>query len=189
VPPINTLKRLFPPAALVVALALVCVLALQNRSLRRELVRAHLQALIPPVGLTVPRFRGVTLSGDSVTIGRARGTQVLFFFRSTCPYCLRSLPVWNSITARLGARTRGPTVFGLTQDPDSVVRSYAADHGIGFGVVRFPDSALQGLYRADAVPLTIALDSAGRVPWRRPGVLTRDAVDSLVQIALDPRDR
>lgn len=170
--------RVLSTAALVGALALVVVLARQNQSLRAELTRARLEAVIPPVGFTVPAFRGITLTGDSVTVGRAAGSQVLFFFSTTCPYCRRAIPAWQTV-ARRTRRT-----FGLTQDSDSVVRAFAAGQGIKFDIVRFPDPTYLSLYRADAVPLTVVVDSGGRVLGRRPGVLTPGAADSIVRLAL-----
>jgi hypothetical protein len=108
--------RVFPATALLLALVLVVVLAHQNRSLRAELTRVRLQAHLPPVGLTVPAFDAVTLSGESVTVGRAANAQVLFFFATTCDFCRRTLPAWDTIAAHARQATPGFTVFGLSQD-------------------------------------------------------------------------
>jgi hypothetical protein len=169
--------------ALVMALVLVVVLALQNRSLRADLTRARLRAVIPPVGLTVPGFRAVTLAGDSVTLGAGTTGQVLFFFNTTCGFCRANLPAWGRITARARQTTPTVAVFGVTVDSDTAVRAYVARHRVAFEVIQLRDSTLPLLYRADAVPLTLVLSPAGRVLVSRAGVLTAAAVDSIVQSA------
>jgi hypothetical protein len=170
--------------ALAIALVLVVVLAFQNRSLRAELTRVRLHAHTPPVGLTVPEFGAVTLAGDSVIIGRAAGAQVLFCFSTTCAFCRQNLSAWERITVRTRQATPGIAVVGLTLGSDTAVREYVAQYRLTFDVVRLRDSTLPLLYRADAVPLTLVLSSAGRVLLSRPGILTAAAVDSIVHSAL-----
>jgi len=165
---------------LVAALALMVVLAWQNQSLRAALHQARLEAVIPPIGFTVPEFRGVTLAGDSVTVGRAAGSQVLFFFSTTCPSCRRAIPAWEAISRRA---EHDFTVLALTQDADSLVRGFMADQRVDFDVVRFPDPTYAQLYRADAVPLTVVVDPGGKVLGSRPGVLTPIVVDSILNLA------
>jgi hypothetical protein len=89
------LARWFSPAALVAALVLVAVLASKNQSLQREVRRLRVQDKTPHAGVVVPAFRTATLAGDSVTIGSAApGTrQVLFFFNTSCPFCIQTLPM------------------------------------------------------------------------------------------------
>ena len=175
--------------ALAIALAWVVALALQNRLLRAELMRVRLHAHTPPVGLTVPAFGAVTLSGDSVMVGRGTAGQVLFFFSSACDFCRQNLPAWERITVRALQATPGITVFGLTQDPETAVRAYMAQYRVAFDVARLRDSTLALLYRADAVPLTVVLNPTGRVLVSRAGILTAAAVDSIVQSAIGTETR
>lgn len=175
----------FQSAALVVALVLVVLLTRQSRSLRHELARVRLAAMTPPVGLTVPEFRAITLVGDSVTIGRSPGGQVLLFFNTTCSFCREALPAWRSIVTRIRDEMPELATFGLSAEPDSVLRTYAASNAIDFDVALIPDSNFLLLYRVEGVPITVVVSPSGTVRYGRAGVPSPGAVDSILQAALE----
>lgn len=179
--------ELIVPVALALATALAVILAVQNRSLRARSAELMERAGLPHPGLLLPTFEAVTLAGERVTIGRTSlgQSQVLFVFNTSCPYCLASLPAWNGIagTVRTQASDSVP-VYGISLDPPAATAAYAAEHGLTFPVLTFPEAKLAPLYRARVVPLVLVLDSIGRVVFSRPGVLaTRAAIDSLLAAA------
>lgn len=177
------MARWFSPAAVVAALVLVAVLAAKNQSLQREVRRLSVQDKLPHSGLVVPAFRTETLTGDSVTIGSAipGGRQVLFFFTTTCPYCLQTLPVWKDLDVRLRyADSTNVQVFGISLDSVEVTARFVSTHHLAFPVVRFPDAKTAALYRAVGVPITVVLDHDGVVLYGRAGALTSSAADSVM---------
>lgn len=182
----KSLARIVVTAGLLAAVALVVVLSVQNRSLRAEYAALYRRASEPHAGMYAPTFRAVAISGESVTVGKAAGggRQVLFVFTTTCPYCLASLPSWREIAAAVDT-VRQPSVrtYGISLDSAEATRAYVRQHKLGFPVVGFPERKLVLLYRARAVPLTMVLDSAGRVLYSRLGVVDgRALIDSVLAV-------
>lgn len=172
------------PVALVAALGLVVVLARQNDQLRTDVKRAKIESHIPRRGFVVPAFRTRTLAGDSVEVGRG-SPEVMFFFTTTCPYCRRMIPIWETIAARARSSNGRFRAFGLGLGTDSSIRAYVHDRSVPFDVVEFPDSTIQELYRVEGVPLTLVLSTDGRIVLSRIGMLDAPvAVDSVIRFAL-----
>lgn len=168
---------------LFVALAFVVALGVETRSLRAAYQELGNRARDPHAGIFVPTFRAVTLHGESLTVGALSGSgrQVVFVFTTTCPYCRASLAAWRQL-ARDADTARGPhvQVVGISWDSVEQTRRYAAEQALTFPIVRFPERKLGVLYRARAVPVTMVLDSTGRVLFGHVGVFTealaRDSV-------------
>lgn len=183
--------RWLPWLGLVGAALLVVVLGIQNRALRADRAALRRQAMLPHAGMVVPTFRGVTLDGDSVTLGAstAGARQLLFVFDTSCPYCEEALGAWDAVAERV-LRRPGVSVYGISLDSAAVTRQYAARHGLRFPVVTFPELKLVALYRASAYPLTLVVDDGGRVLHARLAPLrTAAAVDSVVAaLAPDEHD-
>lgn len=170
-------------ATLLGSAVVLFVLAGQNDRLRRQVRRARVDSQLPLPGHVVPVFRATTTTGDTVTVGDVPpgGRQLLLIFESHCPYCLRTLPSWKTIVRR-SSQDAGISARGISLDslPDDA-RRYAADHGLEFPVVRFPDARMAGVYRAVGVPLTVVLGDAGVVVYGRAGELSDPAaVDSVL---------
>jgi|SRR5258708_6973349 len=180
---LDRMRTVVLAGGLLVALALVVVLGIETRSLRAAYQDLGNRAREPHAGIFVPTFRAAALRGDSLTVGEMRGSgrQVVFVLTTTCPYCRASLPAWRKITSDADTvRSTHVEVLGISWDSIEPTRRYAADHGLRFPIVRFPERKLGVLYRARAVPVTIVLDSMGRVLFGHVGVLTdalaRDSV-------------
>jgi cytochrome oxidase Cu insertion factor (SCO1/SenC/PrrC family) len=175
--------RLAGRFAFLAALVLVGALSAKNRALQREVRRLHVEEKIPHAGVVVPTFPTATLTGDSVTIGSAApGTrQVLFFFNTTCGFCIQTLPMWKSIATQLTGLGRPVVnVFGIALDSADATARYVAAHHLDFPVVRFSNGKTAALYRAVGVPITVVLDDDGNVLYGRGGALNGSAVDSVM---------
>lgn len=171
-------------ATLGVALSLVVVLAWQQRGLRERYTDLNRRLQVPHAGMLVPTFRAATLSGDSVTIGRVvgGGRQVLLFLTTTCPYCIQSLASWRELVGRCESRAR-VEVFAVSLDSAAQTRSYVARHRLGAATAFLPEPKLAVLYRVRTVPVTMVLDSVGRVLYARRGVFEgSDARDSVLSL-------
>jgi peroxiredoxin len=181
-------RRLLQPLALGLASVLVVVLAIQSRRLREEVRTLRRQITLPYRGHMVPAFHATTLTGDSVTIGAPPpgARQVLFVFTTTCRFCLSTLPAWKSAFAAVQQDKPGTTVYGVSLDPVAETERYIGEHALPFPVVLLADARMVALYRASSVPLSLVLDSDGRVRYARLGEIIHSATtDSLVEAVRD----
>ncbi len=108
---------------LAVALVMVVLLAQRTRQVRGDYHDLLDRATINVPGQFVPTFAAATLEGDSVVVGTTgpQKRQVLFFFNTTCPYCLRTIPAWKEI-ARVAYQS-GHDVYGVALDSLPLVQS------------------------------------------------------------------
>lgn len=180
--PVQRVVRAVPILALGLAAALLIMLAGETRALRKRYTELSRQASSARPGIYVPTFTSQTLEGREVRLGQADSAeyQVLFLFTTTCPYCKASLPAWKEIATAVNGY---PTVevYGISLDSLSLARAYAAEHGLEFPIVTFPERKLAPLYRVRAVPLILVLEAEGRVIYARESALeSRAATDSVL---------
>jgi len=175
------LKNLLAPAALAMAAILIVVLATRVKKLNRENEELFRRVTRPYAGMYVPAFSAPTTDGASVSVaGPARARQVLFVFNRTCPYCRASIPAWTRLGAAAEAAGGRGAAVGLSLDPPDSARAYATRNGLRYPVAAFPDRRMSALYRTRTVPVTMVVDSGGRVLYSRIGELTEGpAMDSI----------
>jgi peroxiredoxin len=162
------------------ALALVVILAVQNRGLRDSLVELELRNSNPQLGQFVPGFSSETLDGDplQVVAHESGERQVLFIFTTTCTYCIASIPTVNALALRLAED--GTELIGLSLDSLPLTRAYREQHALVYPIIHFPNTALRRMYRAGRVPSTLVIDAEGRIHFARLGMLTTAASDSVI---------
>ncbi|CAN5910070.1 TlpA disulfide reductase family protein [soil metagenome] len=138
----------------------------------------------PHPGLLVPAFQATSLTGDTVTIGERTTDerQVLFFFTTTCAYCLTSIPALEELRSALARRPGTPSrLFAIGLDSASAVRRFAESRHLSFPVLLLPNQRLSLLYRVRAVPQLMVLDSSGHTVYARAGALQGAGVlDSII---------
>ena len=170
-------------ALLVLAAGLITYLAYQNHQLSREYLSAREALALPKVGYTVPAFDSKTLSGRKVTVGTPAGVgQLLLVFEVHCPYCRKTLPAWKEIETELARlKESGIEILGLSLNSRDSTRQYVTENELSFDVTTFPNARLVRLYKATSYPLTILVDSTGRVEYSRLGVISnRATIDSVL---------
>jgi thiol-disulfide isomerase/thioredoxin len=116
---------------------------------------------------------------------------VVFIFRTTCPFCRATLPIWQQVSDSL-RRVPSPPIELLAISLDSLepTRAYVRANGLPYPALLFPERKLARLYRAAAVPLTLVLNGEGRVLYARTGLLDSAAVlDSVYRAATARRAR
>jgi peroxiredoxin len=177
------MRRYLLPVALAVAAALVLVLAAQNKKLRERNLTLQQMARDPYPGFIVPTVRAPLLTGDSVTLGETTekgGRQVLLAFNTSCPFCLASLPAWQTVAAAAQAAATPTRVYGVSLDPLDSTRAYVDRHRITYPVVLL-SSKDPLLFRVNKVPSILVLDEYGRTVYARVGALaTGEATDSVL---------
>ena len=179
------LSRVLPGVGFAAALALVLVLARQNRALADRISRLELRAYEPYVGLFVPTFTNRTLDGAQLTVGERADSarQLIFVFTTSCPYCRASRGAWKRLASIADTLRSHRTVpIGIVLDSGDV-SPYAAAFGTAIPITRFPESRIERYYRVRSVPLILILDSNGQAIYSRLGVLPDTAgvaIDSVV---------
>jgi peroxiredoxin len=170
--------------ALAAALVLVVVLARQQQTLRARYDDLNRRFQTPHAGMFVPTFRAATIGGDSVTIGRVGGggRQLLLFLTTTCSYCIQSLASWRELATRCDS-VSGVDVYAVSLDSVPETQLYLQRHGLSVAAAFFPERKLAILYRVRNVPVTMVVDSVGRVLYARRGVFEgRAARDSVLGV-------
>ena len=83
----------FDRTAAAVGAVLSVVFAIQLNATKDERNQLFRELRMPTVGAAVPTVAAQTLDRNSVALGSpaAKSTQVLFFFSTTCPYCIESI--------------------------------------------------------------------------------------------------
>lgn len=171
------------PIALLLSLALVAVLAWQNRELRTQRDWLAERATRPYHGMYVPAVPVEGLRGEALTLGGVSGDfQVLYFFTPQCPYCLASVPMVRALAGRLddafGDRVQ---MVGVGDAKAGALVDYVREHRFEFPVAAVSDRRTLMLFRGSSVPLVLVIGADGRVLHSQLGTIdTMDQVGSIL---------
>ena len=183
------LKRaLFPVVALLLA-ALVIVLSLQNRQLRQvneqmaaQLQQTQLDAHGLATGTRTGQLTLRTTQETHVDIGGARGVpQILYFFSTTCRYCLASAPQLQQIAAARG----NADLIGIGLPPYDQLADYAGKHALAFPIAVDDQGEVSKRYRATLTPMLMVLAADGSVAYKHVGQLDTGTVQAVAN-AMNP---
>ena len=184
----HSLQRLLPWTIVAVCAALILLLAQRHRDLTRAYSELRRSTTFLRAGDVVPTFTTTTLDGAPVAIGSAPSTdarQVLFILRTTCPYCVATLPVWRRLADSLHLLSYPPIqVLVISLDSADATRAYVRAHALTYPTLLFPERKLVRLYRVAATPQTLVLNAEGRVLYAHTGLIDSVAVvDSIYRAA------
>ena len=101
--------------------------------------------------------------GDVVSLEEltSSGPALLAFFKTSCPVCGLSFPLWAELGRRYGAAVE---LAGISQDPLAVARRWLDE--LGFAAPVLDDSggfAVSAAYGIETVPTLVLVDKAGEV--------------------------
>ncbi|MCB1677976.1 MAG: TlpA family protein disulfide reductase [Halioglobus sp.] len=116
--------------------------------------------------MQAPDFTLPTLDGSGqVTLGDYRGDVVyLTFWASWCVPCAQEMPYLNQIWER--RREEGLHIIGINVDEDAAAaRQFAADHDIGFTLVRDAGRDTSSAYRVPGYPTHYVIDRRGKIRY------------------------
>ncbi|MCG8468814.1 MAG: TlpA family protein disulfide reductase [Gemmatimonadetes bacterium] len=175
------LERALLYGGLVVGAVLILQMIGQYDDLRTNYTTLRERLQWPHAGYAVPTFASETVDGRPIELGARRdGRQLVFYFSTTCEFCLASLSAWRELTAEASEHD-DLDVVGVAVDRDGPIARYRDTHGLTFPITTFPDDKLRRLYRARSVPLITLLDHDGTVLFSRIGVLDgRSGIDSVL---------
>lgn len=137
---------------------------------------APAEASTPLPDLRLPCFTG----GAPVELAAVRGPAVINLWASWCPPCRKELPAFQRLAGRAGGQLQ---VVGVdTRDDRDAARSLAVDFGLTFPTLFDPDEQLRGRLARNALPITLFVDSAGRIRHvDNTGALDDGSLSALVE--------
>lgn len=129
------------------------------------------------IGLPVPAYRTVALSGDSVSLADQKGKVVLLNIWATwCHPCRDEIPELREIHAKY--RDRGLELVGVSVDADGAeehIKEFMKEFEMTYPVWLDPGERISTQFLTIGVPTTFLIDKQGVLRWRKTGpVVTGD---------------
>ena len=129
------------------------------------------------IGLPVPSYRAVSISGDSVTLASQQGKVVLLNIWATwCHPCRDEIPELREIHAKY--KDRGLELVGVSVDADGQednIREFMKEFEMTYPVWLDPAERISTQFLTIGVPTTFLIDRKGLLRWRKTGpVVTND---------------
>jgi cytochrome c biogenesis protein CcmG/thiol:disulfide interchange protein DsbE len=123
------------------------------------------------VGLPVPAYRTLTLTGDSVSLTDQRGKVVLLNVWATwCHPCRDEIPELRQVHAKY--RDRGLELIGVSVDADGAennIREFMKEFEMSYPVWLDPGERISARFLTIGVPTTFLIDKQGILRWRKTG--------------------
>lgn len=129
------------------------------------------------IGLPVPSYRAVSISGDSVSLDAQKGKVVLLNIWATwCHPCRDEIPELREIHAKY--KDRGLELVGVSVDADGAdenIRQFMKEFEMTYPVWLDPGERISAQFLTIGVPTTFLIDKTGVLRWRKTGpVVTGD---------------
>lgn len=156
---------------LIVGLGVTNVLLIkQNRDLKALIARGQPEFLKP--GQQVATLAADTLSGQRRVVDYgSRPKTVLFVFSPQCSACERTAPYWRKVVE---ASFRNQyQVFGVSLGDATRSNSFLDSNGLKLETLFDIDPETRAAYKFTLTPLTIVVDSNGRVEKIWPGAFSQ----------------
>ncbi|KPI28862.1 alkyl hydroperoxide reductase/ Thiol specific antioxidant/ Mal allergen [Actinobacteria bacterium OK074] len=135
-----------------------------------------------------PDIAGAGVDGGTVRLSDYAGrTVVVNVWASSCGPCRAETPML--VRYQKAMRDRGVVVLGLNEDASAAAaRSFADDVGMSYPSLLDPDTKLfhrlaRGLVSTQGIPVTLVVDTSGRVAATTAGTLTETRLTRLVSAA------
>jgi peroxiredoxin len=122
------------------------------------------------VGDTLPALAAVTLAGDSITLGGAKGPLTLVNVWATwCTSCREEMADLEAIHRDFTPRGLRVVAVSVDEGDGTRVRRFIEHEKLTFAVTRDEGNRLQDTYRVVGVPESYLLGTDGRLLWHRTG--------------------
>lgn len=127
-------------------------------------------------GANAPTFTARTLDGDSLGLADLRGQVVLLNVWATwCVPCRKEMPELQALHQEFA--DQGLHVVGVSvdeQSADDAVRSFTADLGVTYTILRDPGESVSFAFQIPGVPSTFLINREGRIAWKHFGPFDRN---------------
>ncbi|MBV8727841.1 MAG: TlpA family protein disulfide reductase [Candidatus Eremiobacteraeota bacterium] len=131
-----------------------------------------------PPDFTFPVGRGY--SKISELAGKA---VVLNFWATWCHACIDEMPYFERMKTQFGDRVAFIT---LSNETVGTARAYLADHHLDVPLLEDPHGVIFGEYSVQPIPVTIVVDTVGKVSYVCVGGLDWGELEGAVERALAP---
>lgn len=112
-------------------------------------------------GKPAPEFTLNTLDGETVTLSRLKGKNViLFFWAPWCVHCKASIPTLNDALERYGDDL---VILGITADDEPSVRAIQKKYNMKFPVLMDSAGKVNWLYSNSLYPGFVYIDREGNI--------------------------
>jgi peroxiredoxin len=131
-------------------------------------------------GQRAPAFTLNDLSGNPVSLESLKGQVVMLnFWSAACPPCREEMPDMQRVYDDL--KDDGFTILAVNvNDPPMVAAQFLGENGYTFPVVK-DDGSVGQMYEVQYIPKTLIIDRNGTIRYVTVGVLSEEALRSLVQ--------
>ena len=134
----------------------------------------------PLTGSTLTDATVVDLDGAELQVASLLGRpMVINVWYSTCPPCKRELPAFAAAHSTYGDRVRFVGVN--TFDDAETTRSFAADYGVEYELVRDPNGEFISANRVAAFPTTLFVAPDGTITRQRAGELSEAELTEFIE--------
>lgn len=135
-----------------------------------------------------PNLSGVTLNGEALASSYTGHVTVLVIWGSWCAPCRAEAPTLAETSQK--QRPTGVRFLGIdVSDDNAAALAFQTSFGISYPSLRDPDETLAHTFNppvvpADSVPVTVIVDSTGKVAATIVGVATSTQLDGQITYAL-----
>ena len=99
---------------------------------------------------------------------------LLSFWATSCPPCVREVPILNALHRELQARGLDVVAVAMPYDPPANVFAFTQRLQVAYPVAFDLHGAAVRRFEIDAIPHTVLLDRTGKIAWRHLGLLDAD---------------
>jgi thiol-disulfide isomerase/thioredoxin len=127
------------------------------------------------IGLPVPAYKAVTLTGDSTTLQAQQGKVVLLNVWATwCHPCRAEIPELEELHHKYKAR--GLQLVGVSVDAagaEADIRSFMTEFPMSYPIWLDPEERVSTQFLLVGVPATFLIDKQGILRWRHTGPIQK----------------
>lgn len=161
----------------------VVFLVMQNQQLQARIVRLANQQqpeTLKP-GEKAANIALLTTAGinEQLTFGGNAPYRLLYIFKTSCPACSATLPIWKQLAAEVPSTVQ---MMGLANEPLSTITEYQTANGISYPVFAVADTSFKRQYKIAFVPQTILVGGDGTVLGLWSGALQEPQLAAIREI-------
>jgi len=129
------------------------------------------------VGSSAPTFEATDLaSGKPVTLANYKGQVVLLNIWATwCEPCKVEMPSLEQLQKEMGPQGLKIVAVSIDEGGPDVVRQYARDLGLTFGILHDQSGRIKQIYQTTGVPESFIINRAGKIEKKVIGATDWDA--------------
>jgi len=133
-------------------------------------------------GDAVPTYTGMTVSGESVTIGGPGPVTLLNLWATWCVPCRAEFPDLQEIHEELGPRGLRIVAVSLDQGGTDRVMGFVNEMEATFPIVHDREGAIEDVYRTVGLPNTYLIDGEGKLVRSWLGPLPKGTLDEIALV-------